>query len=794
MKVTLNWLKDYVDFDIPADELAHRLTMAGLEVEAYYTVDYDFSGVFVGNIVEHQSIPGSDKLSLCKVNVNNELVQVVCGAPNARKGLKSAIALPGSKVGPLDIKTADIRGQHSEGMLCSEAELGLSNRAAGIMELPPDAKIGQPIESLFAESDVVFDIAITPNRPDCLSVIGIAREIAALGGARLHKPKIELSLNAEPVSDYIDVNILNADKCFRYSGRFLKDIKIQNSPYWMARRLYLVDVRAINNVVDITNYILMETGHPLHAFDYERLEGKKIIVRTAKEKEKFTTLDEKEHILTPEDLLICDAEKPVALAGVMGGFNSEVIDSTSSVFLESAYFEPVSISRTAKNLELSTESSRRFERGADPNGTLYAMDRAAMLMQQYADATVLENTIDVYPRNVEPMNLSLTVRNTNRILGTDLHREDLETILSSIEFTITAKNDGVSVSVPTFRPDVQREIDLIEEIARLYNYDRIPTNTNPQVDLTQKSNKSSELKDYIRSVLTGLGFWETINLSLVNPQIAKPFLPEKQQFVELLNPLNTELSVFRPNMLYSLMTSVSYSRNRQFQNLRFFQVGNVAWMSPENQITEMTQIAAVITGQRKTQTWYQKPEAFDFYDIKGALFSLFDKLGVTAVKLTEAKDSFWDSTSAALSLNGRQIGAVGKLDSQVCDLFSARQDVYGFYLQFEPLFKAREKEIVFTQIPKYPSVPFDLALLVDASVPIADLEEGIWEKGGEHLIKVDLFDFYRGQQIEKNMKSVAFSLTFSSKERTLQDEYVNQVIDSILSHLRDKFGATLRPR
>jgi phenylalanyl-tRNA synthetase beta chain len=779
---------------MPADELAHKLTMAGLEVEAFYAVDYDFTNVFVGEIVEHQAMPGSDKLSLCKVSVNDELVQVICGAPNARKGLKSAIALPGSKVGSLNIKTADIRGRRSEGMLCSEAELGLSNRAAGIMELPTDAKIGQPIESLFAKSDVVFDIAITPNRPDCLSVIGIAREVAALNGTHLTKPKIELLSNTEPVSDYIDVDILNADKCFRYSGRFLKDITIQNSPFWMARRLYLVDVRAINNVVDITNYILMETGHPLHAFDYERLEGKKIIVRTAKEKEKFTTLDEKEHILTPQYLLICDVEKPVALAGIMGGFNSEVIESTNKVFLESAYFEPVSISRTAKNLEMSTESSRRFERGADPNGTLYAMDRAAMLMQQYADATVLENIIDEYPRKVEPMNLSLTVRNTNRILGTDLDRDDLKTILDSIEFTITEENDGVSVSVPTFRPDVQREIDLIEEIARLYNYDRIPINTKPQVDLTQKSNKSSEFKDYIRSVLTGLGFWETINLSLVNPETAKSFLPEKQQFVELLNPLNAELSVFRPNMLYSLMTSVSYSRNRQFQNLRFFEVGNVAWLSPENQIIEMTQIAAVITGQRKVQTWYQKPEGFDFYDIKGALFSLFDKLGITAVKLAEAKDSFWDSTSAALSLNGRQIGAVGKLNSQVCDLFSARQEVFGFYLQFEPLFKAREKEIVFKQIPKYPSVPFDLALLVDASVPIADLEEGIWEKGGEHLIKVDLFDFYRGQQIEKNMKSVAFSLTFTSKERTLQDEYVNQVIDSILSHLSDKFGATLRPR
>ncbi len=793
MKVTANWLKDYVDFNIPADELAHKLTMAGLEVEEYYSVHYDFNKIIVGEIIDQQALPNADKLWLCKVRTENETVQVVCGAPNARKGLKSALALPGGRVGKMNIKTADIRGQQSQGMLCSEAELGLSSRSSGIMELDPNATVGADLQSIVGKPDVVFDIAITPNRPDCLSVIGIAREVASLAASELVKPDIELSTLSQSVSDFISVEIKNPEKCYRYSGRFIRDIQIKASPFWLARRLHLVDVRSINNIVDITNYVLMETGHPLHAFDYDRLQGKKIVVRSADPDESFVTLDEKEHRLSKEDLLICDAEKPVALAGIMGGFNSEVINNTSTVFLESAYFEPITISRTAKNLEMSTESSRRFERGADPNGTLYAMDRAAMLMQQLADAIVIDEPIDKYPHKIDCANLTLTADHTNRILGTNLSLKELQNLLQSIQFSSRQSNNFLSVRVPTFRPDVFREIDLIEEISRLYSFDQIPTNTKPRVDITQKNNERAQLKDYIRTVLTGLGFYETINLSLVNPELAKPFLPEKQEFVELLNPLSADLSVFRPNMLFSLLSSVAYNRNRQFHNLRFFEIGNVAWRNHRQQMTETTQIAAVMTGERESQTWYQKAEPIDFYDIKGALVALLEKLGLSSLKLQQSTERFWDSRNSDLLLDGARIGAVGKLN-KVCDLFNIKEDVFGFYLEFEPLFTARKKDVVFDPIAKFPSVPFDLALIVDANVPIADLEAGIWKKGGKHLINVELFDFYRGEQIEKNKKSVAFSLTFSSKERTLKDEYVNKIIDSILSHLRDKFGASLRPR
>lgn len=795
MKVTLNWLKEFVDITISPGELADMLTMAGLEVEEVYPLERSFSNVVVGKIVETNKLENADHLSICKVDTGSETVSVVCGAPNARTGLVAPLALVNGQLGGLVVERREIRGVESKGMLCSEAELGLTDRADQLMELPDDAPIGTDFNEYLGEPDVVFDIFITPNRPDCLSVLGIAREIAALTGKELKRPAINIQPRSDDVGKYMSVEIKDASRCFRYSGRYLEDIKIGPSPYWMAERLAAVGVRSINNVVDITNYVMMELGQPLHAFDYELLEGKKIIVRTAAEGEKFVTLDGAEHALDKEALLICDGKKPVALAGVMGGLNSEVQPETRRVFLESAYFEPANIRRTSKRCELSTESSRRFERGADPGGTVYAMNRAASFMVELAGATVVGDEIDQYPNRVEKKIVPLNVTNANTLLGTGLSAEEIQRILGSIELDLQrVDEDNYRVSVPTFRPDLEREVDLVEEIARLYGYNNIPMEVAPRVSQLIQPNAKVQFRSTLQQLMSSFGLRETLNLSLINKRHGKPFLPRGSDFIELLNPLSEDLTVFRPSLLVSLLTSVAYNRNRQMHDMRLFEIGNVAVKPAGGGFKkEETKLAAMLAGHRIGNNWYSKAEAFDFYDIKGLVVSLLKKLGINDYKLANAQESYFAGESASIIANGNVIGSFGKLTDDVVTLFKIKtNDLVVFELDCEALYRERKTDRQFAEIPKYPAVPFDLALLVDANIPVGDLEKSIWEHGSAFLTDVRLFDYYKGKQIDSDKKSIAFSLTFSSKERTLGENEIDEVIKNILEQLKKSFGAELR--
>ena len=795
MKVTLNWLKEFVDISISANELSDILTMAGLEVEEIKPVERNFSKVVVGEIVESDKLPNSDHLSLCQVNIGSSVLQVVCGAPNAAKGLKAPMALDGAVLlNDFKVATRKLRGVESQGMLCSETELGLTNRSEGLMELSNDAIPGQNMSEYLGEMDVMFDIFITPNRPDCLSVIGIAREIAALTGAKLRKPDATVSPQSGDISDYMSVDINNPDLCFRYSGQYLKDIKIGPSPFWMAERLNNVGIRSINNVVDITNYIMMETGQPLHAFDYKLLENKKIIVRTATNSEDFTTLDGKDHKLNDSNLLICDGKKPVALAGVMGGLNSEVQNDTEIVFLESAYFEPANIRITSKKLDLSTESSRRFERGSDPNGTMFALKRAAKLMCEYADAVVIGDEIDNYPNNVFKKEIAVKVANANRLLGTSFTCQQISEILQPIELDVTKKNDSeLLVRVPTFRPDLEREVDIIEEIARLYGYNNMPTELSPKINQMGEENEKVAFAQKLQGILVGFGFYQTLNLSLIHKKFGETFLPENAQFVELLNPLSEDLTVFRPSLLVSLLTTVAYNRNRQMHDMRLFEIGNVAWKDDSAFKSEFVQIAGVIAGDRSPNAWYGKAAANDFYDIKAVVDSFLGKLGIKNISAQETKENFWDSESVQILIDEQVVGGFGKLADKTVELFKIKtNDLYAFYLDVNMLYNNRSKEKYFKEIPKYPSVPFDLALIVDTKVKVGDIEKIIWEYGGEQLVDVHLFDYYKGEQIKNGMKSTAFSLTFSSKERTLGDDEIDNVINKILVQLGKEFGAELR--
>ncbi len=798
MKVTLNWLKEFVDFSLSASQVADALTMAGLEVEEVSTGVRNFSRVVVGKIVKSQKHPDADHLSLCQVDVGGNILPIVCGAPNACEGLKAPLALDGSVLlNDLKVETRKIRGFESQGMLCSEAELGLSDRSEQLMELSADAEVGQDLENVLGAADVIFDINVTPNRPDCLSVIGIAREIAAMTGSKLVRPEVKIAEFTDAIEKYMAVDVKDAERCFRYSGRYLRNISINPSPFWMASRLHAVGVRAINNIVDVTNYVMMEVGQPLHAFDYRLLEGNKIIVRTAEAGERFTTLDGQEHELDQESLLICDAAKPVALAGIMGGLNSEVQPDTSAVFLESAYFEPTNIRRTSKKLELSTESSRRFERGIDPNGTLYAMNRAAALMVELADAQVVGDAIDNYPHNVTPVEIDLSVHQSNVWLGVSQKREQIAEMLFSIELAVEQKNgDTIHATVPTFRPDLTRPIDLVEEIARLYGYDNVEPNVAPHINQLQEPNPRVLFRDYVRQILSGMGFRETCNLSLIHKKNGQDFLPQKTDFVALLNPLSEDLSVFRPNMIISLLTSVAYNRNRQMHDMRLFEIGNVAWKEKGHSVkTEKTQIAGILAGHRQENAWYGKAKEFDFYDIKGVVEGLLEKLGIEKVTQESAHNVFWGTESSKVIVDGKSCGAFGKIADDVLALFKIKtNDLFAFYFDFDKLFENRQNEKIYEPVPRFPSVPFDLALLIEVNVSAGNLEKEIWKSGGENLVDVRLFDYYKGEQVESGKKSVAFSLTFSSKERTLSDDEIENVIDQILAHLSEQFGAQLRDR
>lgn len=798
MKVTLNWLKEFVDISYSPEELANALTMAGLEVESVEKIARPFSGVVIGHVLSCSKHPQADKLHICSVDSGaSEPVIVVCGAPNAAAGITAPLALPGAELSQgLKVESREIRGVASSGMLCSEAELGLTERSEGLMILDSDAPIGADFSSYLGEDDYLFDVNITPNRPDCMSVIGLAREIAAISGKTLKKRAITLQGSPESLQDIIQVEIKDAKRCYRYSGRYLRHIHIQPSPFWMAYRLQNAGIRAINNVVDITNYVMLETGHPLHAFDYRHIAGKKIIVRTAASGESFTTLDSKSHTLDDETCLICDADKAVALAGIMGGLNSEVLEDTENVFLESAYFEPTTIRRSSKKLGISTESSKRFERGADPNGTLYAMNRAAQLMCDYARAEVVGDAIDVNAHPASPRIIQISLERVNSMLGTELSGKEILSLLPALEIQCRQEDaDKFTLTIPTFRPDLERPIDIIEEIARLYGYDKIPFARRAWLDQSQTVNERIVFQDHLRTILAGLGLRETLSLSLVSPAAAEPFLPPGAKAVELLNPLSTEWSVFRSSLLISLLQNTAYNRNRQNPVQRFFEIGNAAWMHDDAHI-EKKQVAAMVAGDIHQPAWYDKGRAFDFYDIKGILMQLLQACGIKAIQFKPAAENYWGQENSSLWLSENiYLGAFGRIDEALLAAYKIKtRDVFAFQLDFDTLYAHRLQHRVFDPIPRFPSVPFDIALLMDANIPVGDVEAAIWQEGGSYLISVQLFDFYQGEQIPAGKKSVAFSLTFCSRERTLGDEDITPVVTRILSHLHEKYGIELRPR
>ena len=797
MNVTLNWLKAYIDFEFSPSELADRLTMLGVEVESVKHLGTELEGVIVGSVTSIRPHPNADKLVLCQVDTGEtEELQIVCGAPNAREGMLAPVATIGATlpVG-LTIKRAKLRGETSQGMLCSEKELGLSGDAAGLMELSTDIPLGTPLSEALGLDDVVFELEITPNRPDCLSLIGVAREIRAETGNPLKLPTVDPQENGINLRDLTSVTIDAPDLCPRYAARVIQGVKVAESPAWLQQRLESVGIGVINNIVDVTNFVLMEYGQPLHAFDYHKLAENRIVVRRARDNEQITTLDEVERELTSDTLVIADAEKPVALAGIMGGYNSEITETTCDVLLESAYFNPLSIRATAKALGISTEASYRFERGADPGAVLAALDRAAQLLAELTGGTICESIVDVYPGQQPLTEIQLRPERVNFVLGTTIETAEMVQILDRLGFDVDITGKVYQVVVPTFRSDVTREIDLIEEIARVYGYDNIPT-TLPKGDIPVPApTPKTEARRRIKHFLLAAGMMEAVNYSFCDPncfdKIRLNADDPLRNTLQLRNPLSPEMSVLRTTLTPGLLENAQHNRNHQIDTIALFEIGGV--FVHDGKEKEPERVTGVLAGQIGEGVYSDPYRHPDFFDIKGLVEGMLEVCGVVdwTLQKTDAP-TFHPGRNAEVLLGNRRIGVFGEVHPEVLENYDLPYKAYLFEFDLEGLADAATFAKRFEPISIYPKVARDLAIVVDKET-LSDMPtELIYTTGGDSVDSVRLFDVYEGEQVPEGKKSLAYTITYHSATETLTDKAVNTLHDEVVKCLNRELGAELR--
>ncbi|MFZ5766078.1 MAG: phenylalanine--tRNA ligase subunit beta [Thermodesulfobacteriota bacterium] len=806
MKFTVNWLQQYVDLTITAEVLADRLTMAGLEVDGVAKVFHECDGVRVAEILAVSPHPDADRLVLCQVAVGEERLQVVCGAPNARVGLFTAIALPGTKLpSGLVIKKSTIRGQQSHGMLCSEKDLGISENHVGIMELLWLTKSGGKLVEELGLRDTVIEVDLTPNRPDCTSVIGIGREAAAFCGTRL-RPPVTAADTPRLTGENIPFSVtVEDDDCPRYAARLLTGITIGPSPWWLRKRLLSVGLRPINNVVDVTNFVMLEYGQPLHAFDFDKLVGKAIVVRKPRPGETLTTLDGAIRPLDPTMMLICDAEKPVAVAGVMGGANSEVDDATTAVLLESACFNPISVRRTARKLNMATDASYRFERGVDPKLAPIAMERAVRLLCEVAGATVIDNGVDWAAGVQERAAITLRVSRTSDLLGHPFTGEEIAALLAGIDIPSTPHDaDTLLVTPPSFRVDLEREVDLIEEVARLKGYNEFPY-TMPLVPMAAAwEDPARRLRQDVARVLVSLGFSEAINYSFVNPahfdMMGLVDDDPRRRTVHLLNPLAEDQSVLRTMLLPGLLENVRRNVSYQVTDVRLFETGKcfIPADNANEQPREETWLTSVLSGRRSpgAPLLHAGEERCDIYDGIGAIEALQRELRLADLRFVPRPHEtplFCDPENClALTAADEVIGHCGRISPSVLARFGIKQDVFFFSLLLDKLLVMARLGKQFVALPKFPSVKWDIAVVVPEQVGAGEIVAAIRGCGEALVEQAELFDLYRGDALGPGRKSVAIKVTYRSAEQTLDDETVAVVHNRIVAMILDRFHGQLR--
>jgi phenylalanyl-tRNA synthetase beta chain len=807
MKVSLSWLKQYTPIKRSPDDLAEALTLVGLAVDAVVDRYRFLDTVLVGRVLAVAAHPAADRLTLCQVDTGRDIIPVVCGAPNVAPGLLAPVALPGTSMpNGMLLEAGLIRGQRSEGMLCSAAELALGVDATAIMVLKRNLPVGTALNTALGLSDPVLEIDLTPNRADCLSMIGVAREAAALQGTRLTVPRVALVNEGNRIDRLTSVTIEAPDHCPRYVARVLEGVAVKPSPFWLQDRLLSVGLRPINNIVDVTNFVMLESGQPLHAFDLDRLTENRIVVRTASQGEAFVTLDQKEHALDPEMLMICDGAKPVAIAGVMGGLNSEIRPDTRRVLIESACFDPLSVRKTSKKLGLATDASRRFERGVDPGGTVQAADRAAALMAEVSGGQVLGGVIDAHPRPWTPQTIKLSVQRTHQILGIRVPKRKIARMLSMIGFQAqpSSRKNELHITVPSYRVVVSRPEDLIEEVARLSGFDTIPT-TFPRLPAGERPPAGRlELRQRIKTVLTGFGFTEVITYSFIHglscDRLMLPGDDPRRQTVPVLNPLAEDQSVMRSSLVPGLLETLRFNLAQQTRRLKIFEIGKIFLQHPGADLPEEPEmIAGLWSGSRDPLSWHAKDIPCDFYDLKGTVEGLLQgALNLQAVEVTRTPDAQCYYTrpgySGRILGGGRQIGLIGELHPKVRAAFDLKQTAFLFEVQVGALEALLSETRYRMRTMKFPAVARDITLIVDRSLEAQAVLNDVAAMNLDLLESIQLFDVFSGGPVAPDKRSLSFRLTYRSPEKTLEDREVNALHQFITDRLLGDFQATLPSR
>lgn len=820
MNISYNWLKDYLDFDLQPDEVAAALTSIGLEtggVEEVQTIKGGLEGLVIGEVLTCEEHPNSDHLHITTVNVGGaEPLQIVCGAPNVAAGQKVVVAVNGTKLYDGDecftIKRSKIRGVESNGMICAEDEIGIGTDHAGIIVLPADAVVGTPAKEYYnVKSDYVLEVDITPNRVDATSHFGVARDLAAYlkqngKPANLKRPSVD-AFKIDDEVPAIEVVVENKEACLRYSGITIKNVTVKESPEWLQNRLKVIGLRPINNVVDITNYILHGVGQPLHSFDADKIKGNKVVVRSATEGAKFVTLDGVERTLTDRDLMICNVEEPMCIAGVFGGLDSGVTEQTKNVFLESATFHPTWIRKTARRFGLNTDASFRYERGLDPNQTVEVMKRAALLIQEVAGGTITGAIQDIYPVPVAPYRVELTYDKVNTLIGKVIPVETVKSILESLEMKIVSETaEGLVIDVPVYRIDVQRDVDVIEDILRIYGYNNVEFSDNVKSNLSYQTptDRSYKLQNLISEQLCGCGFNEILNNSLTRSAYYDNLSTYPvSHCVMLMNPLSADLNCMRQTLLFGGLESVEHNAKRKNGNIRFFEFGNCYDYNIDHkkegetlaEFSEDYRLGLWVSGSRVDNNWAHPNEKSSVYELKAYVENILVRLGVNLQKVIFGNLAN-DIYSAGLSIttsSGRQLGTMGIVSPKICKELDIETDVYYAELSWTLLMKEIKKsKVTFSEISKFPAVKRDLALLLEKNVQFAEIEKIATESERKLLKDVALFDVYEGKNLPASKKSYAVSFYLQDEGKTLNDKQIDAIMKKIQTNLEQKLGAQLR--
>ena len=820
MNISYNWLKDYLDFDLQPDEVAAALTSIGLEtggVEEVQTIKGGLEGLVIGEVLTCEEHPNSDHLHITTVNVGGaEPLQIVCGAPNVAAGQKVVVAVNGTKLYDGDecftIKRSKIRGVESNGMICAEDEIGIGTDHAGIIVLPADAVVGTPAKEYYnVKSDYVLEVDITPNRVDATSHFGVARDLAAYlkqngKPANLKRPSVD-AFKIDDEVPAIEVVVENKEACLRYSGITIKNVTVKESPEWLQNRLKVIGLRPINNVVDITNYILHGVGQPLHSFDADKIKGNKVVVRSATEGAKFVTLDGVERTLTDRDLMICNVEEPMCIAGVFGGLDSGVTEQTKNVFLESATFHPTWIRKTARRFGLNTDASFRYERGLDPNQTVEVMKRAALLIQEVAGGTITGAIQDIYPVPVAPYRVELTYDKVNTLIGKVIPVETVKSILESLEMKIVSETaEGLVIDVPVYRIDVQRDVDVIEDILRIYGYNNVEFSDNVKSNLSYQTptDRSYKLQNLISEQLCGCGFNEILNNSLTRSAYYDNLSTYPvSHCVMLMNPLSADLNCMRQTLLFGGLESVEHNAKRKNGNIRFFEFGNCYYFNIDHkkegetlaEFSEDYRLGLWVSGSRVDNNWAHPNEKSSVYELKAYVENILVRLGVNLQKVIFGNLAN-DIYSAGLSIttsSGRQLGTMGIVSPKICKELDIETDVYYAELSWTLLMKEIKKsKVTFSEISKFPAVKRDLALLLEKNVQFAEIEKIATESERKLLKDVALFDVYEGKNLPAGKKSYAVSFYLQDEGKTLNDKQIDAIMKKIQTNLEQKLGAQLR--